>query len=167
MAGTDADDAMPRAKRLKMLREAKARKDRGESSNGEAYAPAAAAIQTASDEPMERKDAPQQEEDAEMTTSVKTDDNADDLVGKVGQLQEDDAKTEDESDDELLNLAPKRANWDMERDIAPMLRKLERRTQHAIVEILREKLAAEQQEEGSDDDDGEEDDDEEEEEVDE
>ncbi|EEY57673.1 uncharacterized protein PITG_00235 [Phytophthora infestans T30-4] len=83
MAGTDADDAMPRAKRLKMLREAKARKDRGESSNGEAYAPAAAAIQTASDEPMERKDAPQQEEDAEMTTSVKTDDNADDLVGKT------------------------------------------------------------------------------------
>lgn len=56
---------------------------------------------------------------------------------KVANVEVEDAKTEDESDDELLNLAPKRANWDMERDIAPMLRKLERRTQHAIVEILR------------------------------
>ncbi|KAG7387492.1 hypothetical protein PHYPSEUDO_014014 [Phytophthora pseudosyringae] len=162
MAGTDADDAMPRAKRLKLLREAKARKEHGESDNGEVGDLVAKALKYAADEPM-------QEEVADRAdASAKTDDNSEDLAEKVAQAQEEDAKTEDESDDELLNLAPKRANWDMERDLAPMLRKLERRTQHAIVEILREKLAAEQQEEGSnDDDDDDEDEEEKAEEVDE
>jgi hypothetical protein len=75
--------------------------------------------------------------DIDVAEADKTEEAATDLVEKVVQAQEEDAKTEDESDDELLNLAPKRANWDMERDIAPMLRKLEKRTQHAIVEILR------------------------------
>ncbi|GMF09468.1 unnamed protein product [Phytophthora lilii] len=186
----DADGAMPRAKRLKLLREAKARKERGESANGEAGALVAAALKPAADEPVE--EAPSKTpQDAEQP-----DESAQGLVEKVAQAQEEDAKTEDESKDELLNLAPKRANWDMERDIAPLLRKLERRTQHAIVEILRtvdlyvdvavlseskglivdcggaitgEKLAAEQQE-GDDDDDldeEEEEGDDEEEEIDE
>ncbi|KUG00579.1 Coiled-coil domain-containing protein 12 [Phytophthora nicotianae] len=140
MASTDADDSMPRAKRLKMLREAKARKERGES-NGETGALVAAVLRPADDEPKRLEDAPHledQEEDVKMANaSEKSDGKSADLVEKVAQVQEEDAKTEDESDDDLLNLAPKRANWDMERDIAPMLRKLERRTQHAIVEILR------------------------------
>ncbi|KAG6976599.1 hypothetical protein JG688_00001165 [Phytophthora aleatoria] len=155
MAGSDVDDAMPRAKRLRLLREAKGRKERGENNNGEASDLVAAALQPAGDEPMQQKDA-SVPEDQVANVSANTDAKSEDLVEKVAQVQEEDAKTEDESDDELLNLAPKRANWDMERDIAPMLRKLERRTQHAIVEILREKLAAEQQEEDSNDDDEEE-----------
>ncbi|POM68720.1 MRNA splicing factor [Phytophthora palmivora] len=143
-----ADNAIPRAKRLKLLREAKARKERGDNSNGEAGELVAAALQPAADAPMVQTDA----NGADQAIS----DKSEDLVEKIAQVQEEDQKT-DESDDELLNLAPKRANWDMERDIAPMLRKLERRTQHAIVEILREKLAAEQQEEDSDDEEEEED----------
>ncbi|GMF24953.1 unnamed protein product [Phytophthora fragariaefolia] len=186
-----ADDAMPRAKRLKLLREAKSRKECGESNNGEAGSLVAEALKSASDEPTQQQQQQEevqptkQNEDAEMVDADtdNTDESAQNLVEKVENAQEEDAKTEDESDDELLNLAPKRANWDMERDIAPMLRKLERRTQHAIVEILRtllylvqccdklwtiysrlyvyagEKLAAEQQEESEE----EEDDDEEEE----
>ncbi|KAL3671764.1 hypothetical protein V7S43_003673 [Phytophthora oleae] len=161
----DAGDAMPRAKRLKLLREAKARKERGESSNGEAGALVAEALKPAAEEPIQQQEEAKHpkdvEENVDMNSSTDTDDKSENLVEKVMKAQENDANTEDESDDELLNLAPKRANWDMERDIAPMLRKLERRTQHAIVEILREKLAAEQ-EEGSDE---EEEDDEEEEET--
>ncbi|KAJ8524107.1 hypothetical protein ON010_g17012 [Phytophthora cinnamomi] len=156
---TDGDDAMPRAKRLKLLREAKARKERGESNNGEAGALVAEALKPATNEPAQQEQLEsqpkEQQEETEMVAADadQPDEKAQGLVEKVANAQEEDAKTEDESDDELLNLAPKRANWDMERDIAPMLRKLERRTQHAIVEILREKLAAEQQEEDDEDDD--------------
>ncbi|CAI5746669.1 unnamed protein product [Peronospora destructor] len=140
MAG--ADEAIPRAKRLKLLREAKARKERSDVESSEADNPAAVAliVEDASIEVEAEKPNDQQDTDTK------------DLVERVDQAQEENAKTEDESEDELLNLAPKRANWDMERDMAPMLRKLERRTQHAIVEILREKLSAEQQEEDSDND---------------
>lgn len=123
-----------------LLREAKARKERGESNNGEAVELVAAALKTVADEPaqqQEKETKPQEEQEDAEVTAEKADESAQDLVEKVANVEVEDAKTEDESDDELLNLAPKRANWDMERDIAPMLRKLERRTQHAIVEILR------------------------------
>ena len=38
----------------------------------------------------------------------------------------------------LTNLAPRKIDWDLKRDIAKKLEKLERRTQKAIVEILSE-----------------------------
>jgi coiled-coil domain-containing protein 12 len=38
----------------------------------------------------------------------------------------------------LVNVAPKKANWDLKRDIEKRLEKLERRTQRAIVEIMQE-----------------------------
>ena len=38
----------------------------------------------------------------------------------------------------LANLAPRKIDWDLKRDIAKKLEKLERRTQKAIVEILSE-----------------------------
>ncbi|KAG7394005.1 hypothetical protein PHYBOEH_005928 [Phytophthora boehmeriae] len=146
----DADESMPRAKRLKLLREAKLRKERGEASVIDAAADVPEVSKSVEDVSIEEK---RQEEEQDKNQS---DDKADGLVEKVAQIEEE-ANTEDESDDELLDLAPKRANWDMERDIAPMLRKLERRTQHAIVEILREKMAAEQQEDDEEDDDAEDD----------
>ena len=40
--------------------------------------------------------------------------------------------------EELLSVAPKKANWDLKRDVAKQLEKLERRTQKAVVEIVRE-----------------------------
>ena len=43
---------------------------------------------------------------------------------------------------DLGNLAPKKVDWDLKRDIGPKLEKLERRTQRAIAEMLRDKLAA-------------------------
>lgn len=42
------------------------------------------------------------------------------------------------SDDKQILLAPKRANWDLKRDIEKKLRKLSKRTQIAIAELATE-----------------------------
>jgi coiled-coil domain-containing protein 12 len=47
----------------------------------------------------------------------------------------------------------KKVNWDLKRDIADKMDKLEKRTQKAIVEMLRERLEREAAEEGEDDSD--------------
>eukprot|EP00039_Didymoeca_costata_P019438 m.337545 g.337545 ORF g.337545 m.337545 type:complete len:143 (+) comp18160_c0_seq1:71-499(+) len=46
---------------------------------------------------------------------------------------------------DLLNLAPRKIDWDLKRDLNAKLEKLQRRTNRAIAEILREKLGAESQ----------------------
>lgn len=38
----------------------------------------------------------------------------------------------------LVNIAPKKANWDLKRDVQPKLDKLERRTMRAIMEMMQE-----------------------------
>jgi coiled-coil domain-containing protein 12 len=40
--------------------------------------------------------------------------------------------------DLLVNVAPKKPNWDLRRDVAKKLDKLERRTQRAIVQLLQQ-----------------------------
>ena len=45
--------------------------------------------------------------------------------------------------DTVIDLAPKKINWDLKRDIADKIAKLERRTQKAIVKILKERLESE------------------------
>ena len=40
-------------------------------------------------------------------------------------------------------MAPRKPDWDLKRDIAPKLEKLERRTQRAIAELIRERLQEE------------------------
>lgn len=42
-----------------------------------------------------------------------------------------------------LSAAPKSINWDLKRDIQPRLDRLEKRTQRAIVQLLRERLEQE------------------------
>ncbi|VDI17599.1 coiled-coil domain-containing protein 12-like [Mytilus galloprovincialis] len=41
---------------------------------------------------------------------------------------------------DLMNLAPRKPDWDLKRDIAKKLEKLERRTQRAIAELIRDRL---------------------------
>ncbi|XP_030638293.1 coiled-coil domain-containing protein 12 isoform X2 [Chanos chanos] len=41
---------------------------------------------------------------------------------------------------DLANLAPRKPDWDLKRDVAKKLEKLERRTQRAIAELIRERL---------------------------
>ena len=43
---------------------------------------------------------------------------------------------------DLLNLAPRKIDWDLKRDLAKKLEKLERRTNRSVVEILQAKHAA-------------------------
>ena len=47
--------------------------------------------------------------------------------------------------------APKKVNWDLKRDIAKKLNRLERRTQKVVIELLRARLEKEA-EKGDDDD---------------
>ena len=56
-------------------------------------------------------------------------------------------------------MATRKVNWDLKRDVQHKMDKLERRTQRAIVELLRERLEREAAEEGGDDDGGQEGDD--------
>ncbi|CAL1705282.1 unnamed protein product [Somion occarium] len=44
---------------------------------------------------------------------------------------------------DLFNIAPKRANWDLKRDMEKKLTKLDRQTQQAIHTLIRQRLAAE------------------------
>ncbi|CAD5115704.1 DgyrCDS4650 [Dimorphilus gyrociliatus] len=41
---------------------------------------------------------------------------------------------------DLINLAPRKPDWDLKRDISKKLEKLNRRTQRAIAEIIKERL---------------------------
>ena len=45
---------------------------------------------------------------------------------------------EDEQEASEAELAPKKANWDLKRDVQAKLQKLERRTQAAMIELMRE-----------------------------
>ena len=45
--------------------------------------------------------------------------------------------------DDELNIVPKKLNWDLKSQVSSKIERLEKRTQRAIVEILREKLTTE------------------------
>jgi len=44
---------------------------------------------------------------------------------------------------DFMNLAPRKPDWDLKRDVASKLEKLERRTQKAIAELIRDRLKEE------------------------
>ena len=60
------------------------------------------------------------------------------LPGQQPQQQ----RTAEEDAALLAAVAPKKPAWDLKRDVAPKLAKLERRTRRAIVELVRDKAAA-------------------------
>lgn len=41
---------------------------------------------------------------------------------------------------DIANLAPRKPDWDLKRDVSKKLEKLEHRTQRAIAELIRERL---------------------------
>ncbi|XP_026578845.1 coiled-coil domain-containing protein 12 [Pseudonaja textilis] len=47
---------------------------------------------------------------------------------------------------DLANLAPRKPDWDLKRDVAKKLEKLEKRTQKAIAELIRERLKGQEEE---------------------
>ncbi|GMI37521.1 hypothetical protein TrRE_jg12209 [Triparma retinervis] len=60
--------------------------------------------------------------------------------------------------DEIAALAPKKINWDLKRDAQGRLDKLEKRTQRAIIGLLKERLEREAEEEGEESEEEEEED---------
>lgn len=58
----------------------------------------------------------------------------------------------DQTSTGVTSMAPKKVNWDLKRDVEKRLAKLERRTQRAIVELLKERLEREANEQASGDD---------------
>ncbi|CAL1528363.1 unnamed protein product [Lymnaea stagnalis] len=46
---------------------------------------------------------------------------------------------------DLSNLAPRKPDWDLKRDVSKKIEKLEKRTQRAIAELIRERLKASQE----------------------
>ena len=55
-------------------------------------------------------------------------------------------------EEEELNILPKNNNWDLKKQLEPKLEKLRRRTQRAIVDLLREKIAEEGDSESEEED---------------
>ncbi|KAH9505431.1 Coiled-coil domain-containing protein 12 [Bulinus truncatus] len=49
------------------------------------------------------------------------------------------------TDVDLSNLAPRKPDWDLKRDISKKMEKLDRKTQRAIAELIRERLKASQE----------------------
>ncbi|VEU34323.1 unnamed protein product [Pseudo-nitzschia multistriata] len=64
-------------------------------------------------------------------------------VGHGGSNSNSSANTHAAAGATVTSLAPKKINWDLKRDLSDKLAKLERRTQKAIVEILKERLESE------------------------
>lgn len=46
---------------------------------------------------------------------------------------------------DIANLAPRKPDWDLKRDVSKKLEKLEKRTQRAIAELIRDRLKNNQQ----------------------
>jgi len=49
---------------------------------------------------------------------------------------------------DLINIAPKRVNWDLKRETEKKLAKLERKSQEAIHTLIRQRLAAQKGDDG-------------------
>ncbi|XP_049718022.1 coiled-coil domain-containing protein 12 [Elephas maximus indicus] len=143
MAGTAAgvgrleEEALRRKERLKALREKTGRKDkedgepktkqlREEEEEGEKHRELRLRNYVPEDEDLKKRRVPQAKPVA-VEEKVKE------------QLEA--AKPEPIIEEvDLANLAPRKPDWDLKRDVAKKLEKLEKRTQRAIAELIRERL---------------------------
>ncbi|KAF8727610.1 hypothetical protein AX14_007219 [Amanita brunnescens Koide BX004] len=74
--------------------------------------------------------------DEDMTDTVEKDVAG--LAEKI--ITEDERRRQQELD--VFNIAPKRPNWDLKREMEKKLAKLERKTQEAVHTLIRQRLAA-------------------------
>jgi len=118
--------ALKRKERLAALREAKNKKK----SDGDKKLPA----------PTFRSYKPADESLKELTLPEA---DVEEITDKVKEELENEDKGVVMESLDFTNLAPKKPDWDLKRDIAPKLEKLEKRTQKAIAELIRERLKEE------------------------
>ncbi|KAH8826935.1 mRNA splicing factor [Flagelloscypha sp. PMI_526] len=76
-------------------------------------------------------------QDADMNVDT-VENNVEGLAEKI--IKEDEARRAQELN--VFNIAPKRANWDLKRELEKKLAKLDRKTQEAIHTLIRQRLAA-------------------------
>ena len=67
-----------------------------------------------------------------------------DLVAQGGTVSRVAVPEEDEVEVDVVRTANRRENWDLKRDVEKKLKRLERRTQQAMVELMREEEIARQ-----------------------
>jgi len=144
-----AESAADRKARLKSLRAAR---DTGEEGGEKKklrfrnYLPASEALGESFEPP---KNLPPPDVGA-TTTDARGDDNDDDdddaparaPAPAPSAFELELARVRAEETDESLSVVPKDPNWDLKRDLEPKLAVLRKRTQKAIVEILRARLKA-------------------------
>lgn len=84
------------------------------------------------------------EESADEAESTEIELKNDDVISKISS-EVDSLKTPIVIDEiDIQNLAPRKPDWDLKRDVAKKLDILERRTQRAIAELIRERLRSNQ-----------------------
>jgi coiled-coil domain-containing protein 12 len=125
-------DNAERAKRLKALREKRNRKENEAGGAAEAHEEEVVAVPS--------KEINKIEENNTVTEGV----------AELAAVAAVPIENEDE-EEEVLAIAPKKPTWDLDRGLEKQMKKLERRTQNAIVHILREKMERQLQEDESDD----------------
>ncbi|KAI8575264.1 hypothetical protein K450DRAFT_262498 [Umbelopsis ramanniana AG] len=124
-------EAEKRKQRLQALRKRKLQSEANDQTNGE------------KPELSFRNYTPTDEE-LQKNTSIATPDDIQNTVEQETRnitkeaLEEAERMHKEEID--LFSLAPKRANWDLKRDVEKKLESLDKRTQRAIAEIIRERL---------------------------
>ena len=67
-----------------------------------------------------------------------------DLVAQGGTVSRVAVPEEDEVEGDVVRTANRKENWDLKRDVEKKLKRLERRTQQAMVELMREEEIARQ-----------------------
>jgi len=120
--------ALKRKERLAALREAKSKRTNGKDEDKPLPAPVFRSYKPA-DESLKELELPEAETQ-EITDKVKE------------ELENEKVGHQMESLD-FQNLAPRKPDWDLKRDIAGKLEKLEKRTQKAIAELIRDRLKEE------------------------
>ncbi|PNH03523.1 Coiled-coil domain-containing protein 12 [Tetrabaena socialis] len=144
------DDALARRERLKALRAAAAAAEGGQAPEA-VPAAAAAADADAGDDAAVEADKPVLKFRNYAVQDTKRIDHERVAAAQPPKFQEPVVETKPEElpqEELLVNIAPKKANWDLKRDVQPKLDKLERRTQRAMLEMMREEERKRLEEEG-------------------
>eukprot|EP01104_Vermistella_antarctica_P020993 TRINITY_DN9243_c0_g1_i1.p1 TRINITY_DN9243_c0_g1~~TRINITY_DN9243_c0_g1_i1.p1 ORF type:complete len:104 (-),score=38.43 TRINITY_DN9243_c0_g1_i1:52-363(-) len=66
-----------------------------------------------------------------------------DIVAEVTRKLAQVMTQEFESQQDIINLAPKKPNWDLKRDVGRKLERVDVRTQQALIKLIQEKVDAE------------------------
>uniref|UniRef100_A0A182VPZ4 Cwf18 pre-mRNA splicing factor n=1 Tax=Anopheles minimus TaxID=112268 RepID=A0A182VPZ4_9DIPT len=133
VTGKLEEEALKRKNRLRELREKRTHDEQNSNTSEEG---------TAAPKPVFRNYKPESEEFQEPMVM---DDHAGVVEKEVGMHLEMMKTPIVIEEIDIVNLAPRKPDWDLKRDVSKKLEKLERRTQKAIAELIRERLKAGQE----------------------